>query len=88
MNHMELQHVKTDKNGTKYFYERRLRAMKKQVMKVEMYGRTLVIKEVPGTDYPFRVYDIIGTKRTYHLDSFESFQEAWKFVEEELWAGC
>lgn len=61
--------------------------MKKQIMKVEMFGRTLVVKEVPGTEYPFRVYDVICSKKTTHLDSFESFQEAWIFVEAELWGG-
>ena len=46
----------------------------KRVMMVEMFGRKLVIEQHPGKDYEFRVYDLIGTKRKYHLDSFESFQ--------------
>lgn len=58
----------------------------KTVLKVEMYGRTLVIRHIPGTDYEYRVYDIINPYRTMHLDSFESFQEAWAFVENELWS--
>ena len=60
----------------------------KRVMMVEMFGRKLVIEQHPGKDYEFKVYELIGTKRKHHIDSFESFQEAWTFVEAELWGGC
>lgn len=62
--------------------------MKKQVMKVEMFGRTLVIRKIAGTDYPFIVYEVFPDLRNdRHLDSFESFSEAWTFVEAELFGG-
>ena len=58
----------------------------KRVMMVEMFGRKLVVEQHPGKEYEFRVYDLIGYKHKYHLDSFESFQEALEFVTSELYA--
>ena len=60
--------------------------MNRQIMKVEMFGKTLAIRYVQGTDYEYRVYEIVNQYKKMHLDSFESFQEAWTFVEEELFA--
>lgn len=58
----------------------------KQVMKVEMYGRTLVIKQNFGTKFEFRVFEVFPNFRNdYHLGSFESFQEAYECVTSELW---
>lgn len=57
----------------------------KTVMKVEMYGKTLIVRQFPGKQYEFRVYELVTPYRTKHLDSFESFQEAYEFVTCELW---
>ena len=62
--------------------------MRKQVLKVEMFGRTLVVRQVAGADYEFRVYEVFPDLRNdHHLESFESFSEAWTFVEAELFGG-
>lgn len=59
--------------------------MKKQVMKVEMFGRTLVVRQIAEQ---FRVYEVFPDFRNdYHLGTYESFQEAWTSVEAELWGG-
>ena len=57
----------------------------KQVAKVEMFGRKLVIRQFPGKEYELRVYEIGGMKNDFHLDSFESFQEAWEFLTNEIY---
>ena len=54
--------------------------MKKQVMKIEMYDRTIVVYHTPGQRYEFKVYELKGMRNPYHLDSFESFQEASEFA--------
>lgn len=54
--------------------------MKDVVMKVQMFGITIVVCNKPGTDYPFRVYELQGLRNPYHLESFESFQEAAEFA--------
>lgn len=59
--------------------------MRKQVMKVEIFGRTIVVRYVPGNECEYCVYEILPNKKTIHLDSFECFSEAWAFIEEELW---
>lgn len=60
--------------------------MKKQVMKVEIYGRTLVIRQYFGTKFEFRVFEVFPNCRNdYHLESFEAFGDAWDFVTHELW---
>ena len=46
----------------------------KRVMMVEMNGRKLVVEQHQGKQYQFRVYDLIGYKHKYHLDSFENFK--------------
>lgn len=61
----------------------------KRVMMVEMYGKRLVVEQLPGAEYEFRVYnmpkpDLLRNK--YHLASFESFQEALEFVTKELYS--
>ena len=58
-----------------------------QVMCVTMFGRTLIVYSKPGAKYEFRVYEEKTKYMIYHIGSFESFQEAWKCVEEELWCG-
>lgn len=56
-----------------------------QVAKVEMCGRKLVIRHFPGKKYEFRVYELRTLQNDYHLNSFESFQEAWEYITKELW---
>ena len=55
----------------------------KQVLKVEMFGKTLIVQRI--TEDQFRVYEIIGIRNPYHLGTFGSFQEAWTAVEIGLW---
>lgn len=55
-------------------------------MKVEMYGRNIVVIYKPGTKYEFRVYEVNHLKEKHHLESFESFQEAMEFVTHEIYA--
>ena len=58
----------------------------KQVLSVEMYGRKLIIRHVPGAEYEYRVYDVISPAKVRHIESFESFQQALECVEYELYA--
>lgn len=61
-------------------------AKTKQVMKVEIYGKTIVIREMIGTKFEFRVYEVFPDFRNdHHLESFETFGDAWDFVAHELW---
>ena len=57
----------------------------KRVLMVEMFGRKLIVEQHPGKQYEFRVYELIGYKHKYHLESFESFLEALEFVTSELY---
>ena len=57
----------------------------KQVMKVEMYGKKLVVIQYPGKQYEFRVFSVNHLNERYHLDSFESFQEAAEFLIHSLY---
>ena len=62
--------------------------MKKQVMKVEMFGRMLIVRRDEQSQYEFKVYEVFPDCRNdHHLESFESFSEAWTFVEAELFGG-
>lgn len=58
----------------------------KQVLKVEMFGKAYAIYQHPGIQYEFKVYELAAIK--VWKDEFESFQEAWTFVEAKLWGGC
>ena len=58
----------------------------KRVMMVEMFNKKLIVEQHPGKEYEFRVYELIGYKHKYHLESFESFQEALTFIEQELYS--
>ena len=58
----------------------------KQVMKVDMFGRKFIVLQNFGSDFEFRVFEVFPDFRNdYHVGSFKSFQEAWTFIELELW---